>query len=82
MFYVVCKAGFYKNGTLCVMCPDNKIKSSSGNTTNCDDNTACDGKYSVPNSEHNACGKFLKCTIGPIYLSLSVLATAKFFISD
>ena len=39
------------------MCPDNKIKSSPGNTTHCDDDIACDLKYCVPNVGHTACGK-------------------------
>ena len=55
-FYQVCNAGFYKNGRVCVLCPDNRIKALPGNATRCDDDTACDGKSYVPNSEHTACG--------------------------
>ena len=45
------------------MCPDNKIKSLPGNTTNCDDDTACDGKCYVSNPGHTACGKLSQITI-------------------
>ena len=42
------------------MCPDNKIKSSPGNATHCDDDTACDGRSYIPNVGHTACGKLYK----------------------
>ena len=39
------------------MCPDNRIKSSAGNARNCNNDTACDGKSSISNVGHTACGK-------------------------
>ena len=52
----VCNAGYYKSGGSCVLCTNNTIKSSAGNATNCDADTACDGTTTVPNSDHTACG--------------------------
>ena len=51
----VCNAGFYKKGGSCVLCPENKIKSSPGNATECD--SVCDEEFSIANDEHTECGK-------------------------
>ena len=48
----MCKAGFYKKGSTCVMCPDNMIKPTPGDATDCV--ITCEGES---NSEHTACGK-------------------------
>ena len=49
-----CKAGYYGNGTNCVMCSGHTIKAMAGNTPNCD--TTCDSTTEVPNDSHTACG--------------------------
>ena len=51
----VCNAGFYKKGGICVLCPDNMIKSSPGDAAECD--RRCDGDSNIANDEHTACGK-------------------------
>ena len=51
----VCNAGFHKKGSTCVLCPDNKIKSSPGNASECE--ITCDGESNVPNDAHTKCGK-------------------------
>ena len=65
----MCKAGLYKEGSTCVMCPDNMIKSTSGDATDCD--TSCEGES---NSEHTACGKtrYQNHVLMSVILKLSV----------
>ena len=53
--YLVCNAGYYKDGDECVMCPENTVKSTEGDDTSCP--TVCDGVTKVPNSGHSDCGK-------------------------
>ena len=53
----VCNAGYYKNGTDCELCTGNKIKSMTGDATDCNADTACDGITKVPNSVRTTCGK-------------------------
>ena len=50
---LVCNAGYYKNGTSCLMCPENIVKATVGNSTSCCDET----KMVVPNINQTACGK-------------------------
>ena len=57
------------------MCPDIKIKSSPGNATNCNDDTACDGKSSIPNVGHTACGKL---TISIFLFTLSCIFCVRY----
>ena len=54
----VCAAGHYRSEGACALCTDNKIKMTSGDAPNCDDNDPCDGVTTTPNSEHTACGKW------------------------
>ena len=51
---LVCSTGYYKNGSVCMLCPKNQIKSFSGDTDNC---TFCSGESQVNNAEHTACGE-------------------------
>ena len=53
LFFLICNAGYYKNGTFCLMCPENMVKATVGNSTSCCDET----KMMVPNIDHTACGK-------------------------
>ena len=53
LFFLVCNAGYYKNGTFCLMCPEYMVKATVGNSTSCCDET----KMMVPNIDHTACGK-------------------------
>ena len=39
--------------------PENKIKTTVGNTSDCNMDPACDGTVRVPNGQHTECGKFL-----------------------
>ena len=56
-FVVDCNAGYYKNGSDCVLCTGNTIKSMTGDAADCNNDTACDATTKVPNSGHTACGK-------------------------
>ena len=56
-FIVVCNAGYHKNGSDCELCTGNNIKSMRGDATDCNTDTACDGRTKVPNSGHSVCGK-------------------------
>ena len=56
-FIVVCNAGYYKNGSDCELCIGNKIKSMTGDPTDCNSDTACDGIKNIPNAGHTACSK-------------------------
>ena len=53
LFSSVCNVGYYKNGTSCLICPENMVKATVGNSTNCCD----ENKMLVPNSDHTACGE-------------------------
>ena len=46
-----CKAGYYSDGTNCVMCAGNTIKATAGNAANCA--TTCDWATEVPNESHS-----------------------------
>ena len=54
-YFLVCNAGYYKNGSDCVMCTGNTVKSTEGDGPSCP--TVCDGMTKVPNSGHTVCGK-------------------------
>ena len=52
--FLVCNAGYYKNGSSCLICPGNTLKATVGNLTSCP--TVCETKM-APNLGHTACGK-------------------------
>ena len=52
----VCNAGYHKTH-VCVLCPENKIKIQSGNASDCNVDSPCNGINMVSNTEHTACGK-------------------------
>ena len=53
----VCSAGYYLSGSDCLMCTGNTIKTTAGNTANCDADPAYSGIIDIPNANHTACGK-------------------------
>ena len=53
----VCNAGFYTNGTSCLMCTGLTIKKTRGNAVHCDEDAACDGWTTGPNENHTICGE-------------------------
>ena len=58
LLFSECNAGYYKeSGNGCVLCPGNQVKSSSGDDTDCNTDTACNGHMTVPNLGHTACDK-------------------------
>ena len=65
--FLVCQAGYFKNGDLCSSCPENTIKMLPGNATTC--NMTCDATTTIPNDEHTACGELFsfwiiqECTV-------------------
>ena len=52
----VCSAGYYRDGSRCLLCPENNIKTLAGNEPHCDADPLCDGITTVPNENHTACG--------------------------
>ena len=54
--FSVCNAGYYRDGSDCVMCTDNTIKKLAGNEPHCDSDPPCNGTTTVPNRNHTACG--------------------------
>ena len=52
----VCKAGFFKDGPVCMKCSGNEIKTRNGNTSDCTVDPPCDGAHQLPNDEHTQCG--------------------------
>ena len=55
-YFPVCKAGYYRSGSSCIMCAGNEIKSTIGDTTHCSADPPCDGATNVPDDDHTACG--------------------------
>ena len=55
--FVVCRAGYYHDGSGCTMCTGNTIKTMSGNEPNCSVDLASDGMTTVPNVKHTTCGE-------------------------
>ena len=56
MIFSVCNAGYFHNGSDCVLCNGNEIKRVAGNATNCEVDTPCDGHTYAPKDEHTHCG--------------------------
>ena len=54
LIYLVCNKGYYKDGSVCVMCTGNTIKPMAGDVTSC--TTSCNGTIKISNAEHTACG--------------------------
>ena len=53
---LVCNAGYYRDGSACLLCTDNNIKMLAGNEPHCDTDPPCDGVSTVSNENHTACG--------------------------
>ena len=56
IFVSVCNAGYYRDGSACLLCTDDKIKTLAGNEPHCDTDQPCDGVSTVSNENHTACG--------------------------
>ena len=56
--FTKCNAGYYRISGICLLCPGNKIKTMTGDKSQCDEDTACDGITKIPNHNHTACGRF------------------------
>ena len=54
----VCGAGFYRNGSVCTMCPANEIKTRTGDDPDYSADPPCDGVTQEPNDQHNDCGLY------------------------
>ena len=57
MLFAVCKAGHYRSGSDCVICPGSTIKIMAGNAADCETDKPCDGQTTIPNASHTACGE-------------------------
>ena len=59
---VVCKAGFFKDGSVCTMCFGNTIKRKAGDSPDCGTDPPCDGYSGLANDQHTGCGLYFCST--------------------
>ena len=55
--FAVCKAGFFKDRSVCTMCFGKEIKTTVGDALNCSDDPPCKGARQLPNEQHTQCGQ-------------------------
>ena len=59
IYFLECNAGYYGSAnTTCTQCLGNTVKTSQGDSSDCDTDLVCDGLITVPNVNHSACGMF------------------------